>query len=122
MSVKIAKLSETEAIPLPNDSWSKKVLTQETVGATKMCMGVSKFGPGVVTASLIHDEEELAYVLKGKGKLRMADGSEVAYEAGDGIYIPPGLAHSVVNDGEEDVEMVFGFSWPDYPPTRKNEE
>ncbi|MEW5722191.1 MAG: cupin domain-containing protein [Thermodesulfobacteriota bacterium] len=121
MSVKIAKLSETQAIPLPNDSWSKKVLTQETVGAKKMCLGVSKFRPGVVTAMLVHEEEELAYVLTGRGKLRLKDGTEVKYEAGDGLYIPAGVAHSVVNDGHEDVDMVFGFSWPDYPPTRKDE-
>jgi len=119
MSIKIVKLSETEAIPLPNNSWSKKVLTGETVGAGKMCMGVSKFAPGVATDMLVHEEEELAYVLKGKGILRLQDGSDVTYEAGDGIYIPAGVAHSVVNEGDEDVEMVFGFSWPDYPPTRK---
>ena len=97
------------------------MLTGETVGAEKMCMGVSKFSPGVATDMLVHEEEELAYVLKGKGKgiLRLQDGSDVTYEAGDGIYIPAGVAHSVVNEGDEDVEKVFGFSWPDYPPTRK---
>ena len=118
MKVKIAKLAQTEAINLPQESWSKKLLTGQTVGARKMCLGVSRFTPGTMTDMLTHDEEELAYVLKGKGKLRLADG-EVRYEAGDGIYIPAGLAHSVVNDGDEDVEMVFGFSYPDYPPTRK---
>ena len=60
MSIKIVKLSETEAIPLPNDSWSKKVLTAETVGAGKMCMGVSKFAPGVVTDMLIQGEGDPA--------------------------------------------------------------
>jgi len=119
MSVKIAKLSNTEAIPLPKDSWSKKVLTGETVGTQKMCLGVSKFSPGIVTDLLIHDEEELAYVMKGSGKIRLKDGTDISYEAGDGIYIPAGVSHAVVNDGDEDVEMVFGFSWPDYPPTEK---
>ena len=119
MNIKIAKLSDTEAIELPNASWSKKILTEETVGARKMCLGYSKFTPGTVTALLVHEQEELAYITKGKGKLRLADGSEISYVVGDGVYIPAGVPHSVVNDGEEDVEMVFGFSWPDYPPTQK---
>lgn len=118
MTVKIAKISETETIPLPQDSWSKKLLTGQTVGAKKCMLGVSRFTPGTVTALLTHEEEELAYVLKGRGTIRLKDG-EVAYEPGDGIYISPGTPHSVVNDGEEDVEMVFAFSWPDYPPTEK---
>ena len=118
MTVKISKLSQTEAISLPQNSWSKKLLTGETVGAQKSMLGVSRFTPGTVTAFLTHEEEELAYVMKGKGKIRLKN-EEVSYEAGDGIYIPPGLPHSVVNDGDEDVEMVFAFSWPDYPPTDK---
>jgi quercetin dioxygenase-like cupin family protein len=119
MTVKVVKLSETEAVTLPKNSWVKKVLTGETVGAKKMSMGVSRFAPGLTTDLMTHEEEELAYVLKGKGKLRLKGGEEVTYQAGDGIYIPAGVAHSVVNDGDEDVEMVFGFSWPDYPPTKK---
>ena len=118
MTVKIAKISETEAISLPRESWSKKLLTGQTVGAKKCMLGVSRFTPGTVTAFLTHEEEELAYVLKGRGKIRLKDG-EVDYEAGDGIYIPAGIPHCVVNDGDEDVEMVFAFSWPDYPPTEK---
>ncbi|MBW2058046.1 MAG: cupin domain-containing protein [Deltaproteobacteria bacterium] len=118
MTVKIARISETEAISLPRESWSKKLLTGETVGAGKCMLGVSRFTPGTVTSMLTHQEEELAYVLKGKGKIRLRDG-EVSYEQGDGIYISPGTPHSVVNDGDEDVEMVFAFSWPDYPPTEK---
>jgi quercetin dioxygenase-like cupin family protein len=119
MGVKIVKLSETEAITLPGNSWVKKLLTGETAGTEKCSLGVSRFTPGLVSDLMIHEEEELAYVLKGKGKLRLKNGQEVSYEAGDGIYIPAGVAHSVVNDGDEDVEMVFGFSWPDYPPTER---
>ncbi len=119
-SVRIVKLDEVEAIPLPKESWSKKLLTQTTAGATKCMLGVSSFKPGTVTALLVHEEEELAYVLKGRGKIRLEDRDE-SYAAGEGIYIPPGVAHAVVNDGEEEVVMVFVFSFPDYPPTQKKE-
>jgi quercetin dioxygenase-like cupin family protein len=120
MSVRIVKLNSVEAIPLPNQSWSKKLLTQATAGAKKCMLGVSSFKPGTVTALLIHEEEELAYVLTGNGKIRL-ENRDIPYAAGEGIYIPPGIAHAVVNDGQEEVIMVFTFSYPDYPPTQKKE-
>ena len=120
MSIRIIKLDAIEAIPLPKGSWSKKLLTQATVGAKKCMVGVSCFKPGTITSLLVHDEEELAYVVTGKGKIRLEEG-DIPYGAGEGIYIPPGIPHAVVNDGEEEVVMVFTFSYPDYPPTKKIE-
>ena len=119
MRVKIAKMTDTAAIQLPKDSWSKMLLTRDTVGVQKFSMGVSCFKPGLATDLMIHEEEELAFVVQGSGKIGLADGAAVAYEAGDGIYIPAGVAHAVINDGETDVVMVAGFSWPGYPPTCK---
>ena len=119
MTVKISKLSEIDAISLPRDSWSKMILTKDSVGVQKLSMGVSCFKPGLKTDLMVHEEEEVAYVVQGKGKIALKDGGEVRYQAGDGIYIPAGVAHGVVNDGDEDVVMVAGFSWPEYPPTKK---
>jgi len=120
MSVRVVRLDAVETIPLPNQSWSKKLLTQATAGAKKCMLGVSSFKPGTVTALLVHEEEELAYVLRGSGKIRLED-RDVPYAAGEGIYIPAGVSHAVVNDGQEEVIMVFAFSYPDYPPTQKKE-
>ena len=119
MTVKISKISEIDEISLPMGSWSKMILTNGTVGVKKFSMGVSCFKPGIETALMVHEEEELAYVVQGKGKIALKGGSKVSYETGDGIYIPAGVAHGVINDGNEDVIMVAGFSWPEYPPTRK---
>jgi len=120
MSIRIINIDKIEAIPLPQGSWSKKLLTQETAGTKRCMLGVSSFKPSTITSTLIHDEEELAYVVKGKGKIRFKEG-EIPYEAGDGIYIPAGASHAVINDVEEEVLMVFAFSYPDYPPTKKLE-
>jgi len=119
MTIRISKISDIDAISLPMESWSKMILTQDSVGVKKMSMGVSCFKPGLKTDLMVHEEEELAYVLQGKGKIGLKGGDNINYEAGDGIYIPAGVAHSVINDGDEDVIMVAGFSWPEYPPTRK---
>ena len=58
--------------------------------------------------------------IKGNGKIRLED-RDIPFAAGEGIYIPPGIAHAVVNEGQEEVIMVFTFSYPDYPPTQKKE-
>jgi quercetin dioxygenase-like cupin family protein len=122
MTVKISKIAETDPIMLPVQSWSKMILTKDSVGVQKMSMGVSCFKPGLKTDLMVHETEELAYVLQGKGKIGLKGGDSIDYEAGDGIYIPAGVAHSVINDGDEDVVMVAGFSWPEYPPTRKESQ
>lgn len=67
---------------------------------------------------LSHETEELAYVLGGSGRLRMDDGS-VPYGPGSALYIPAGVWHAVVNDGDVAVSMVFAFPHPDYPPTAR---
>jgi quercetin dioxygenase-like cupin family protein len=118
MSTRTIKLDDVQAIPLPKGSWSKKLLTRETVGTQKCMLGVSSFKPGTVTSLLVHEEEELAYVLAGRGKIRLKE-RDIPYQSGEGIYIPAGVPHAVVNDGEEEVIMVFTFSYPDYPPTQK---
>jgi len=41
--------------------------------------------------------------------------------AGQALYTPASLWHTVVNDGDEDLVMVFSFPWPDYPPTERGE-
>jgi quercetin dioxygenase-like cupin family protein len=79
-------------------------------------LGYSVFTPGTELTPVRHETEEFAYVVAGTGELRLDDGS-VAFGAGDALHIPAGLWHAVANTGEEDVIMVFGFPYPDYPPT-----
>jgi len=34
------------------------------------------------------------------------------------LYIPPGVKHGTLNNGHEDLTMVYVFSYPKYPPTK----
>lgn len=55
-------------------------------------------------------EEEFVFILKGKGKVWMA-GAAIEVGPGDGIGFEPGtgMAHCIINDGEEPlVSLVFG--------------
>jgi mannose-6-phosphate isomerase-like protein (cupin superfamily) len=117
-TVTVVPLTEVAEIPLPGGSWSKMVLTGERVPGITSSLGYSVFRPGSATAMVAHQVEEVAFVVAGRGELRL-DGGAVPFAAGEALHIPPKLWHSVANTGDEDVVMVFGFPYPGYPPTER---
>lgn len=117
MDIKIISFAQGEKVDIGNNSWSCHLLNANTVGAGKAMLGISTFTPGTDTAQKVHEEEELCYVLRGRGSITVGR-EEVFYEAGQAIYIPAGVPHGVRNSGGEDVVMVYVFSYPAYPPTK----
>jgi len=113
--VRVVPLEDVPPIELPGGSWSRVLLTGERV-ASSSALGFSSFAAGTSTAMLSHATEELAYVLTGRGELRL-DEDTVPYSAGSALFIPAGVWHAVANTGDEPVTMVFAFPHPDYPPT-----
>lgn len=116
--VQVVDLEKVEKIELPRDSWSSMVLTGSTCPGAEGSLGYSVFTPGTVTGMVSHEVEELAFVVRGEGELRL-DGASRAYRAGQGIFIPAHTWHAVANIGEADLIMVFTFPHPDYPPTER---
>jgi len=94
------------------------VLTNATVRQITSSLGYSVFRPGAVLPMVSHDVEEVAFVVAGRGELRLDDGA-VPFGAGQALHIPPRVWHAVANTGDEDVVMVFGFPHPAYPPTER---
>ena len=113
--VRVVPLEDVAPIELPGGSWSRVLLTGERV-ASSSALGFSSFAAGTSTAMLSHATEELAYVLTGRGELRLDDDT-VPYRAGSALFIPAGVWHAVANTGDDPVTMVFAFPHPDYPPT-----
>jgi quercetin dioxygenase-like cupin family protein len=118
--VRVVGLESVEPVELPGGSWSRMVLTEERLDGNATSLGYSVFRPGTATAPVSHAVEEVAYVLSGAGELRL-DGEAVPFAAGDGLHIPAGIWHAVVNTSDTDVEMVFGFPHPAYPPTERRD-
>lgn len=117
-AISVVSLTDVDAIPLPNGSWSRMLLTEETAPGIASSLGFSVFTPGTVTGMVSHDVEEVAFVLSGIGELQ-TDGEPVPFAAEQAIHIPPGLWHAVANTGADDLIMVFGFPHPTYPPTER---
>ena len=116
--VSVVPLGEVEPIPLPGGSWSRMVVTGGRVRGAASSLGYSVFTPGTVLAPVRHETEEVAYVVRGTGELRLDEGA-VPFGPDDALHIPAGVWHAVANTGDEDVVMVFGFPHPDYPPTER---
>ena len=117
-TISVVPLEEVSAIPLPNGSWSRMVLTEQTAPGILSSLGYSVFTPGTTTALVKHEAEEIAYVLAGIGELQ-TESEPVPFAAHQALHIPAGLWHAVANTGDEDLIMVFGFPYPDYPPTER---
>jgi quercetin dioxygenase-like cupin family protein len=119
-AVKTVALEDVDPIPLPGGSWSRMVLTDKSLSGNRSSLGYSVFAPGCVTAMVSHETEEVAYVLSGSGELRL-EADTVPFAAGQGLFVPAGTWHAVANTGADDVIMVFGFPYPDYPPTQRKD-
>ncbi len=86
-------------------------LSAKNVGATKLSMNVATIPPGGVAAAHIHVGFELMlYILEGRVRHEYGPGltQVVENEAGDFIYIEPGVPHEVFNlsDTEPVVAVV----------------
>jgi len=114
----IKKISEKDVVAkeLGGGSYLKELLTGSSVGSKKAMLGISVFTPSFVSKKIVHKEDELAYVLRGRGKLITPDGI-ISYEEGDALYIPAGTPHIVLNDSDSILSMLFFFTYPEYPPT-----
>ncbi|MDQ7839662.1 MAG: cupin domain-containing protein [bacterium] len=120
-AVRVVPLQQVEPILLPRQSWSRMLVTRGTVGDNQASLGYSVFTPGTVLTMVSHEVEEVAFVVAGRGELRLEDGV-VAFGPGDALFIPPRVWHAVANTGDEDLVMVFGFPHPEYPPTQRRSE
>jgi quercetin dioxygenase-like cupin family protein len=111
------RVFDTRTIPYSQDTRfpgiSIKLLESRTTHPNASVI-VARVDPGGTIPRHTHPTEtETAYVLTGSGKLVTDDG-ETIFAVGVAVTIPPGLAHSVVNDGDSPLE-IFAFHTP---PTR----
>ena len=86
-------------------------LSAKNVGATKLSMNVATIPPGGVAYAHIHvDFEVMLYILEGRVRHEYGEGltERVDHEAGDFIFIGPGVPHEVFNlsDTEPVVAVV----------------
>lgn len=88
----------------------KTGLSGKNVNAKAMSINIATIPPGGVAYAHIHvDFEVMLYILEGKVRHEYGDGCKQAVnnEAGDFIFIEPGVPHEVFN--MSDTEPVVAF-------------
>jgi uncharacterized RmlC-like cupin family protein len=83
----------------------KAGLSAKNVRATQLSMNVATIPPGGVAAAHIHvDFEVMLYILHGRVRHEYGPGLQSAVEnqAGDFIFIEPGVPHEVFNMSDTD--------------------
>ena len=108
--VKVVNIKDVEGIRRdpPRTSWI--LVSEKTVGAQNIAMGVNETDPGGMVPDHKHEtEEEVMYFLEGKG-LFVTEDEEIPLEPGVCIYNPPGATHRIVNTGDEKLKFVWIYS------------
>ena len=86
------------------------VISEQTVGAQNLAMGVNETHVGGMVPKHKHDsEEEVMYFLQGTGQFITED-EVIDLRPGICIYNPPGSYHSIVNTGNEILKFVWIYS------------
>lgn len=105
--VDIAKVEGVFREP-PRTSWI--LVSENTVGAQNLAMGVNETHVGGMVPKHKHDtEEEVMFFLQGKGQF-ITDEEVIELKPGICIYNPPGSNHSIVNTGDEVLKFVWIYS------------
>lgn len=116
--VKVVGVEDGKRTDIPGGSWVCELVSGPLTGAQATTLGYSTWAPGASTKQMVHETDELAFIVDGEGKLSIGD-ELVPYKAGQALLIPAGVPHGVVNDSDADMSMVYVFSHPEYPPTRE---
>jgi uncharacterized RmlC-like cupin family protein len=88
----------------------KQGMSRKNVGTTNLSVNIATIPPGGVAYAHIHvDFEVILYIIKGKVRHEFGPGLKqvIENEAGDFIYIKPGVPHEVFNTS--DAEPVVAF-------------
>ena len=78
----------------------------------RMCFGTGYFPAKSHAPEHVHnEEEEIIYCLSGSGEMFFDDKPEKMKE-GSIIFIPPKVRHSIKNDSDEVMKLIYVFSPP----------
>lgn len=92
----------------PRTSWI--LISEQTVGAQNLAMGVNETHVGGQVPPHKHEkEEEVMFFIQGKGQFITED-EVIELKPGICVYNPPGGMHSIVNTGDEVLKFVWIYS------------
>ena len=112
MQTESAKIKSLDDIPADTRRGGevRSLLTPRTVGSTSGFMGVATIAPGDKISEHYHPySEEFVYVVSGAIIARL-DGTPHEIHARQGLLIPIGVRHRLMNEGDQEAYIVFHLS------------
>ena len=101
----ILNLKDTVAFTTKDGSEIRELLAHRNSCIQNQSLAEARVPPGCVTIAHYHPKtEEIYYILRGCGRMRLGDDWQPV-EIGDAIAIPPGTIHQIENPG--DAPLVF---------------
>lgn len=92
----------------PRSSWI--LISEKTVGAQNLALGVNETEPGSMVPEHMHEtEEEVMLFLEGTGKF-ITENQEIDVHPGICVYNPPGGKHKIVNTGTTKLKFVWVYA------------
>jgi mannose-6-phosphate isomerase-like protein (cupin superfamily) len=86
-------------------NWTSRTLVSKKNGAKYISQTVNTYGPGQSPFLLNPQAEEVLYVVSGNGLCHLA-GFDYDLRPADGVYIPPGAAYKIENQGSKELLIV----------------
>jgi uncharacterized RmlC-like cupin family protein len=96
----MSKVVHVDDIPFAKVAWglTKEIIAPSTVGAKRVKVKITEYLPGYVHRLHIHpDQEEIIFVLSGKGVTESGDGDRKEIGPGSVVYVSAGEPHATSN-------------------------
>ena len=113
----IINRESSAVIRTPHGSQIRPLIDRTTSDITQCSLAEEILPPGCAVIPHHHRElEEIYYITSGNGVMTVGDESRDVF-AGDAIYVPRGLKHSLHNTGSEPIRLLLvcgpGFLYED---------
>jgi len=106
-------LKRTDGVPFTMGDGKNRRLLYPEMGSTSITLNYAEHAPGVTFTPHLHeDSTDVIIVLKGRGQI-VSNDDIVQFEAGDVLYVPPGVYHGTTNTGDETLVMYSLQAPPD---------
>ncbi len=89
-----------------------RLVNQESVGSKHIVAGLTIFEPG--ESSSVHNHpgsEEVDVMVRGTGDVVVGD-KRIPFNEGDWVFIPEGVYHQHVNNGNEPLWLIWMYTPP----------
>ncbi|MFT5175382.1 MAG: quercetin dioxygenase-like cupin family protein [Gammaproteobacteria bacterium] len=96
-------------------------VNQELIATKGLVSRMNCYEPGQVTPMHKHpDEDEVLYIIEGRGAITFQDRADLPVKAGDLVCLPADQFHQIVAAADNRMVLIY-FMKPDYVSVRPDE-